>query len=251
VVLIVAPLLGVFLDRALFRPLEGQPQIISIIATVGLFVLFRGIAQLIWKGETKSVQSLFPSGVAFHLPGGATIPKDSLGIFIVRAREIAQRASRNTRGLVTVVFFAFLALVPVLFSGSWRDSVYQGFVYAIIFISLVILTGYSGQISFGQTAFMGIAAFTTAHLVQGAHVPMWVAMVLGPLAAVPAGNLIGFIAVRVHGLYLALMTLAFAFMADSLFFQNPTISGGEGGIHVGRPAGFHGPTSLFYMGFMF
>src|SRR5437763_1740935 len=83
VVLIVAPLLGVFLDRALFRPLEGQPQIISIIATVGLFVLFRGIAQLIWKGETKSVQSLFPSGVAFHLPGGATIPKDSLGILIV------------------------------------------------------------------------------------------------------------------------------------------------------------------------
>src|SRR5260221_10175733 len=83
VVLIVAPLLGIFLDRALFRPLEGQPQIISIIATVGLFVLFRGIAQLLWKGETKSVDSLFPSGVAFHLPGGAAIPKDSLGILIV------------------------------------------------------------------------------------------------------------------------------------------------------------------------
>lgn len=403
VVLIVAPLLGVFLDRALFRPLEGQPQIISIIATVGLFVLFRGIAQLIWKGETKSVGSLFPSGVAFHLPGGATIPKDSLGIlivaivaalglgavlrwtkigvafravvsnrsvaglmgintgyvsglawalgtsfaalmgillaptllldpnllppfiiafvlgaavigylrslplayaggifigiaqaifvqyirsqgfwgrisdslpflmitvavifaprairqtgagatFIVRSREITQRVSRNTRGLFTVVFFAFLALVPVLFSGSWRDSVYQGFVYAIIFISLVILTGYSGQISFGQTAFMGVAAFTTAHLVQGAHLPMWIAMVLGPLLAVPAGNIIGFIAVRVHGLYLALMTLAFAFMADSLFFQNPTISGGEGGIPLKRPAGFESPTALFYLGFVF
>jgi len=402
VVFIVAPVLGAFLDTRLFRPLEGQPQIISVIATVGLFVLFRGIADLIWKGQTKSVPSLFPPGVV-HLPGGAVIGWDQLGVlivavvaalglgavlrwtkigvafravvsnrpvaglmgintgyvsglawavgtafaaltgillaplllldpnylppfiiafvlgaavvgylrslplayaggifigiaqaifiqyirsqgflgrisdslpflmitvavifapralrqsgagasFIVHSREIMQRASKNTRGLVTVLFFGFLALVPILFSGSWTAAVYQGFVYAIIFISLVILTGYSGQISFGQTAFMGIAAFTTAHLVQGAHLPMWIAMVLGPLAAVPAGNLIGFIAVRVHGLYLALMTLAFAFMVDSLFFQNPTISGGEGGIHVGRPAGFHGPTSLFYLGFMF
>ena len=403
VVILVAPIIGVFLDRALFRPLEGQPQIISVIATVGLFVLFRGIAQLIWRGETKSVPSLFPSGVSFHVPGGASVGREDLGIFvvavvaalglgamlrwtkigvafravvsnrsvaglmgintgyvsglawalgtsfaalmgillapkllldpnllppfiiafvlgaavigymrslplayaggifigiaqaifvqyirsqgilgrvsdslpflmitaavifaprtlrqagsgasfIVRSREIGQRVSRNTRGLFTVVFFSFLALVPVLFSGSWRDSVYQGFVYSIIFISLVILTGYSGQISFGQTAFMGIAAFTTAHLVQGAHLPMWIAMVLGPLAAVPAGNLIGFIAVRVHGLYLALMTLAFAFMADSLFFQNPTISGGEGGIPLKRPAGFGNPTALFYLGFIF
>lgn len=402
VVCIIAPVLGVILDTQLFRPLEGQPQIISVIATVGLFVLFRGIAQLIWKGATKSVPSLFPPGVV-HLPGGTVIGKDQLGVlivavvaalglgamlrwtrigvafravvsnrsvaglmgintgyvsglawalgtafaaltgilltptllldpnylppfiiafvlgaavigylrslplayaggifigiaqaifiqyirsqgllgrisdslpflmitlavifapralrqagvgasFIVRSREVAQRASKNTRGLFAVVFFGFLALVPVLFSGSWRDSVYQGFVYAIIFISLVILTGYSGQISFGQTAFMGIAAFTTAHLVQGAHLPMWIAMVLGPLAAVPAGNLIGFIAVRVHGLYLALMTLAFAFMADSLFFQNPTISGGEGGIALHRPAGFHSPTALFYLGFAF
>ena len=401
VVGVIAPILGVFLDRQLFRPLEGQPQIISVIATVGLFVLFRGVVDLIWHGETKSVPSLFPPGVV-HLPGGTVIGKDQLGVlivavvaalglgamlrytkigiafravvsnrpvaglmgintgyvsglawalgtsfaalmgilltpsllldpnylppfiiafvlgaavvgylrslplayaggifigvaqaifiqyirsqgflgrisdslpfimiaiavifapralrqsgigasFIVRTREIGQRASKETRGLVAVLFFGFLALVPILFSGSWTAAIYNGFVYAIIFISLVILTGYSGQISFGQTAFMGIAAFSTAHLVQGAHLPMWIALVLGALAAVPAGNLIGFIAVRVHGLYLALMTLAFAFMADSLFFQNPTISGGEGGIPLKRPAGFHGPTSLYYLGFL-
>src|ERR1043166_1384179 len=63
VVCIIAPVLGIILDTQLFRPLEGQPQIISVIATVGLFVLFRGIAQLIWKGSTKSVPSLFPPGV--------------------------------------------------------------------------------------------------------------------------------------------------------------------------------------------
>ncbi|MGZ4119462.1 MAG: ABC transporter permease [Actinomycetota bacterium] len=402
VIVIIAPILGIVLDSQLFRPLEGQPQVISVIATVGLFVLLQGVSNLIWRGETKSVPSLFPPGVV-HLPGGTVIGKDQLGVlivavvaalglgamlrftkigvafravvsnrsvaglmgintgyvsglawalgtsfaalmgilltpqllldpnylppfiiafvlgaavvgylrslplayaggifigvaqaifiqyirsqgllgrisdslpflmiaiavvaapralrqsgmgtsFVVHTRELVERASRQTRGTIAVAFFAFLALAPVFFSGSWTDSLYKGFVYAIIFISLVILTGYSGQISFGQTAFMGIAAFSTAHLVQGAHLPMWVALVLGPLAAVPAGNLIGFVAVRVHGLYLALMTLAFAFMADSLFFQNPTISGGEGGIALKRPAGFHGPTSLYYLGFLF
>lgn len=402
VVLVIAPLLGVLLDSQLFRPLEGQPQIISVIATVGLFVLFRGIAQLIWKGATKSVPSLFPPGVV-HLPGGTVIGKDQLGVlivavvaalglgamlrwtkigvafravvsnrpvaglmgvntgyvsglawalgtafaalmgilltptllldpnylppfiiafvlgaavvgymrslplayaggifigiaqavfiqyirsqgflgrisdslpfimialavifaprairqsgigasFIVHTREVAQRSSKEARGLVLFLVFGFLAVAPLLLSGSWTAALYYGFVHAIIFLSLVILTGYSGQISFGQTAFMGIAAFSTAHLVQGAHLPMWVAMILGALAAVPAGNLIGFIAVRVHGLYLALMTLAFAFMADSLFFQNPTISGGEGGIPLRRPAGFRSDTGVFYLGLIF
>jgi branched-chain amino acid transport system permease protein len=122
-----------------------------------------------------------------------------------------------------------------------------GLTQAVVFLSLVILTGYSGQISLGQTAFMGIAGFAAAHAVQGWHVPIWLAIFIGGIAAVPAGNLIGFIAVRVHGLYLALMTLAFAFMVDSLFFQNPTISGGEGGIALPRPGGFTSDRSFYFV----
>ena len=65
---------------------------------------------------------------------------------------------------------------------------------------------------------MGVAAFTAAHIATDRGWPAWLAFSLGTLAAVPAGALIGVIAVRLHGLFLALMTLAFAFMAHELFF---------------------------------
>src|SRR5919205_1335058 len=81
VVFVVAPLIGVFLDTQIFRRIEGQPQIIGVIATVGLFVLFLGIVIAIWGGATKSVPSLFPAGT-IPLPGGARLGKDALGIFI-------------------------------------------------------------------------------------------------------------------------------------------------------------------------
>jgi branched-subunit amino acid ABC-type transport system permease component len=398
VVGVVAPLIGVFLDVQLFRRIEGQPQVIGVIATVGLFVLFRGLVQLIWGGTSHSVPSLFPPGTV-HLPGGTVIGKDQLGVlivavvaalglgamlrytkmgvafravvsnrqvaglmgintgfvsglawaigcafaaltgvlltpillldpnylppfiiafvlgaaivgymrslplayaggifigiaqaifiqyirsqgllgrisdslpfimitlavvfapralrlagagasFIVRTREVVGHTSKNARAMVGLGVFALLALVPAVLSLSWSNALLIGLTQAVVFLSLVILTGYSGQISLGQTAFMGIAGFAAAHAVQGWHVPIWLAIFIGGIAAVPAGNLIGFIAVRVHGLYLALMTLAFAFMVDSLFFQNPTISGGEGGIALPRPGGFTSDRSFYFV----
>jgi branched-chain amino acid transport system permease protein len=118
---------------------------------------------------------------------------------------------------------------------------------AIIFLSIVILTGYSGQISLGHTAFIGLAAFTTGHLVADTGMNVWLALFLGALAAVPAGALIGIVAVRLHGLYLALITLAFAFMAQQLFFQEPSVSGSEGIISVPRPEGFEGDNAFYYL----
>lgn len=168
--------------------------------------------------------------------------------FIVKTREVTERSSPATRALTGAVFFGLLGMAPVLAGGanSWKVALTVGMVYAIIFLSLVILTGYSGQISLGHTAFMGIAAFTAGHLVGDQGLPVWLALALGTLAAVPAGALIGMIAVRVHGLFLALMTLAFAFMAQELFFKQPSVSGSGGGIPVPRPPGMDGTNGYFY-----
>ena len=166
--------------------------------------------------------------------------------FVVRTRESADRTSARARTGVALAVFGGLALVPLFGSTSSTLFLTAGVIQSIVFLSLVVLTGYSGQISLGHTAFMGIAAFSAAHLVQTLHVPGWIAFPLGALAAVPAGAVIGLIAVRLQGLFLALMTLAFAFMAQSLFFEHPAFSGGEGGIAVLRPTGFRGDTAFFY-----
>ena len=79
------------------------------------------------------------------------------------------RAPRRGDGLGVAVFGGSARpAYPDRCSISWLLALTHGLIYSIIFLSLVILTGYSGQISLGHTAFMGIAAFTTAHLVSGA-----------------------------------------------------------------------------------
>lgn len=169
--------------------------------------------------------------------------------FIVQTRELAEHASRSVRSAVGIAVFGGLALVPVVAQSStfWQLNMIQGMTFAIIFLSLVILTGYSGQISLGHSAFTGIAAFSAAHLATDAGMSTWIALPLGALAAVPAGALIGIIAVRLHGLFLALMTLAFAFMAYELLFTDPRISGTEGSVPLPRPEGAEGTSAFFYV----
>jgi ABC-type branched-subunit amino acid transport system permease subunit len=169
--------------------------------------------------------------------------------FVVRTREVTSNIAASTRTAGGIAFFVALAFVPVITGGSrsWILAFLIGLSQAVVFLSIVILTGFSGQISLGHTAFMGIAVFTGAHLIADLGWPVWVALPAGVLAAAPAGALIGLAAVRLHGLFLALMTLAFAFMAQALFFSDPGISGGEGGIPVPRPPGFTSNTGLFYL----
>jgi branched-chain amino acid transport system permease protein len=170
------------------------------------------------------------------------------GSFIVRTREVAGQAPRAARVGVAAVTLGLLALFPALVgSGSWRSAMTTGLLQAIVFLSLVILTGFSGQISLGHTAFMGIAAYTAAHLMADLDWSGWAALAAGVAAAVPAGALLGIVAVRLHGLYLALMTLAFAFMAQDLFFVEPFVSGREGSIPVPRPEGAQGEVSFYYL----
>lgn len=84
VLLIVAPLLGLFLDTQLFSRIQGQPMVISIIATVGLTVLLQGLVNVVWGAESRPVPSLFPHGTV-GLPGGANIGTDQIAILVVAA----------------------------------------------------------------------------------------------------------------------------------------------------------------------
>ncbi|MEX2554818.1 MAG: ABC transporter permease [Actinomycetota bacterium] len=399
VILVIAPLLGLFLDAQLFRRLEGQPIVIGLIATVGLSVLLQGIVIKIWTAETRTVPSLFPQ-TPIKIVGGATLGTDQVlilvislgaaaalaamlrftrigvafravvdnravaglmsintnlisglawalgtsfaaltgillaprlfldpitlpffiiafllgaaivgylesmplafagglligvaqaflvqygtfrgvignldnatpflivtimllfaprrlrraatgGSFVVRTRELAEHASPVARMGVAVALFSFIALFPVLSDSiSWQRSLTFGLIHALIFLSLVILTGFSGQISLGHTAFLGIASFSAAHFVSDLGWPVWLAFIVGAFAAVPAGALLGLVAVRLHGLFLGLVTLAFAFMAHDLFFTEPFVSGREGSVRLPRPPGGESDLAFYYV----
>ena len=97
-------------------------------------------------------------------------------------------------------------------------------VSGFLMLSLVPLTGWSGQISLAQLTFAGIGAFAFVQWGNGSLLGLVWAM----LFVIPFGVLITLPSLRLQGLYLALATMAFALMAKFLFFEQPEIFGGEG-----------------------
>jgi branched-chain amino acid transport system permease protein len=110
----------------------------------------------------------------------------------------------------------------------------KGLAYAITLMSLLLLTGLSGQVSLMQFSFAGVGAVVFSALPAG--VPFLVGMVVAAAVAALVGMLVALPAARLQGIYLALGTLAFAILLDSLFFGNDHILGGGKTLAVRRPS---------------
>ncbi len=113
------------------------------------------------------------------------------------------------------------------------DAIQAG-LYVVAASSIVLLTGWVGQISLCQAAFVGIGAFSTALLIRDLDVPFPVNLLCSAGIAALAAIILGVVALRVRGLYLAVATLIFAYMADSYLFVSSwfTGQGGSSSAHV-------------------
>ena len=94
-------------------------------------------------------------------------------------------------------------------------------IYALVAVSLVILTGWAGQISLGQWGFSGIGAMVAGGLASHLHTDFFVTLLAAGLAGALVSLLIGLPALRIQGLYLAVTTLAFA-LTVQVYFLSPT-----------------------------
>jgi ABC-type branched-subunit amino acid transport system permease subunit len=102
---------------------------------------------------------------------------------------------------------------------------------AVIFAtSLHFIMGPGGMHSFGHAAYFGLGAYGAALLVKWLAVPMVVGLIAAPLVALAGALLFGWFAVRLSGVYLAMLTLAFAQIVWALVFQWETLTGGSNGV---------------------
>lgn len=104
--------------------------------------------------------------------------------------------------------------------------------FAIALIGLNILTGYSGQISLGNGAFMAVGGYTTAILVHRTGIPYWTTIPIAAVVAGIVGFLIGIPALRLTGIYLALATFALALSIPPILNHYDSFTGGHGGINM-------------------
>jgi branched-chain amino acid transport system permease protein len=133
-------------------------------------------------------------------------------------------------------------------------------IFAIIGLSLNIVLGYLGQVSLGHHAFVGIAAFVSAYYVtekagcsaEKCSLGAFSAgLVFAILSGGAAAGLLGLVALRIKGLYLALITLSYGFMAERSIFEIPFLTRGGAGMPAPRPEGFTTDRAFAFLCFIF
>jgi branched-chain amino acid transport system permease protein len=126
--------------------------------------------------------------------------------------------------------------VPFLF-GPYRVGQFTlVLVYAVAVLGLNLLVGYSGQISLGHGAFFALGAYTAALLIEKASFPHLLSVPAAGVLCLAAGFLFGVPALRLHGLYLALVTLGLAIALPQLIKRFDGLTEGTQGLTVEQPA---------------
>ena len=185
-------------------PTTGIQEAVPVLLIVGV---------LVWRGDA--------------LPDRATIAGQRLP-----ASPTPRHVGAWTAGLSVLAGVGLLT-----FGTSYRQALIVSLVYGLLTLSIVVVTGYSGQISLAQMAFAGVAGFTVIRLAEHS-VPFPVDAVLASLVATALGLAVAYPATRVRGMSLAIATLAMAVAVEQLVLASPPLSHGAGGSSAPPPTLF-------------
>lgn len=130
--------------------------------------------------------------------------------------------------VVGAVLFLFV------FDNTWSDAIGISLGVAILLLSLVVVTGYAGQVSLAQLTLGGIGAWIAGKAVAELGWPFELALLAGVAVAIPIGAIFALPALRTRGVNLAVVTLGLAYVVQRMVFDSVDLTGGAGGTPVGR-----------------
>lgn len=146
------------------------------------------------------------------------------------------RMSEFRRPLVIAVLIALACYAPFQLLPFRTFQLAMALVYAVALLGLNLLVGQAGQISLGHGAFFAVGAYTAAVLVDRWDVPHYATLPIAALVAFVLGFALGIPALRLRGLYLALVTLAIAIFTVPLLKRFESVTGGSMGLTLSKPA---------------
>jgi branched-chain amino acid transport system permease protein len=223
--------------------------------------LFLGVAEQLAAGY---VSSLFANGLALALLLATLVwrPQGLLAPSLLRREDVreAQRVHRDVLrlgnrsalagGLSTLLV---LAMLPALVGeGGLLSSLAITMILFIAVLGLDVLMGYAGQVSLGQAAFMAIGGYSSAILATSYGLSPLIGTLIGVALSLLCALLLSAVTMRLRGAYLALATLAFGLLVDSLTIGLGDLTGGPSGL-VGIPSfsvgplAFDTPRSMYYL----
>ena len=227
-----------FVVPALAAALIGRIQSFWITALAGLLI---GCAQ----SEIEKLVSVFSwlpqQGLPDSLPFVVIIV-----VMAVRARSVLARggdtAERNPsvglpRAPLRTAAVCFVIGLILLFTldNVLRFAFISSLTVTCVALSVVVLTGYVGQVSLAQMSLAGIGGFMLGHISTAWGIGFPWSLLLAGLCAVPVGLVIGLPALRLRGVNLAVVTLGFASALDAVLFTVESFTGGTGGLPIPPP----------------
>ena len=185
-----------------------------------------------------------------HTPGASqSLPAIAIVVWmIIRGQALPLRdyflqrlpsvgSGRIRPGLLAISVLVMALLINAV-PAKWQDAFVTTFVISIILLSVVVITGYAGQLSLAQFALAGFGALVAGRLTDVRGWPFPLALLAGVVATVPVGAIFALPAVRSRGINLAIATLALGTAMELMVFNNFRFVGGFAGTAVGRPTLF-------------
>jgi len=227
---------------------------IACAASIGIGILYSLV-------EYASAQTWFPQSGGVALPGvtdllafiiivtvlfwrGSRLP--GRGELVERRLPEAPRPQHLPRTAAICFLVAAVAMIVLPF--GFREALINTLIGTMMALSLVVITGFVGQISLIQLALAGAAGFTVSHMASNFGITFPVAALAGIAVALVIGVITAVSAVRVRGISLAVVTLAGAVAIQNFGFTNSTWGGGLAGAPVPEPKWFGldlGPSAPF------
>jgi branched-chain amino acid transport system permease protein len=211
---------------AVFGRLRNLPLTFLGAITLGLLQAYavNGFPNAeVWNHLATGLPGIFLFLVLLGLPDAKLTVGRLVGRDVPRVPTLRQTLVRGALFIPVVVFLTGIA-------GDYILDLDRALVYATLILSVVLLTGYSGQISLGQYVFFGLGAFAMGKVAGGDSL---LGMGAAAAIAVPVGIVMALPTIRLQGIYLALVTFASAQVFRDVVFQDTRMYG-AGGVLIGR-----------------
>lgn len=173
-------------------------------------------------------------------------PQDSMPRALHNEPPLLRASSRYK--LFAALIIVVLASFPLL-EEQWPYLMLimqDGLIMMLFASSLYFIVGPGGMSSFGHAAFFGVGAYTAAILVTQLAWPMWLVVLVAPFGGLVTALVFGWFSVRLTGIYMAMLTLAFAQFVWSVIFQWDGFTGGSNGLIGIWPEGILDDPRNFY-----
>jgi sulfate-transporting ATPase len=215
----------------------------ALVASFRSFPVAFAAGMLIGIGQTELTRYNHTPGLASSLPfaviivwmlvRGQALPLRDY--FLQRLPAVGSGRIHPVAIVIAVLLTGWIVMsVPI----EWQDAFVTTFAMGLILLSVVVITGYAGQLSLGQFALAGFGAWVAGRLVDAGGWPYWAAILVGAIAAVPVGAIFAIPAVRARGINLAIVTLGMGSAMELMLFNNGDLVGGFNGTRIGKPTLF-------------